>query len=80
MEKSKSKKGEALEELKPVERVHVVRGYTWIEYLSILSGYHLFKFKEKEVFKFELFWAGINPYEVLDCKKGFHCQLKPKNY
>lgn len=80
MEKSKSKKGEALEELKPVERVHVVRGYTWIEYLSILSGYHLFKFKEKEVFKFELFWAGINPYDVLDCKKGFHCQLVPKNY
>lgn len=80
MEKSKSKKGEVLEELKPVERVHVVRGYTWIEYLSILSGYHLFKFKEKEVFKFELFWAGINPYDVLDCKKGFHCQLVPKNY
>jgi hypothetical protein len=75
MEKSKLKNAEALEESKPApERIHVVRGYTWIEYMSVLSGFYLFKYKEKEVFKFELFWSGINPYDVLDCKKGFHCQ------
>jgi hypothetical protein len=75
----KSKKAEDLEELKPApERIHVVKGYTWTEYLSILSGYHLFRFKGQEVFKFELFWSGINPYDVLDCKKGFHCQIIPE--
>jgi hypothetical protein len=75
----KSKKAENLEELKTApERIHVVRGYTWIEYMSILSGYYLFKYKEKEVFKFELFWSGVNPYDVIDCKRGFHCQLVPK--
>jgi hypothetical protein len=77
----KSKKAENLEELKTApERIHVVRGYTWIEYMSVLSGYYLFKYKDKEVFKFELFWSGVNPYDVLDCKKGFHCQVTPKNY
>lgn len=82
MRKEKSKKAEDLEELKPApERIHVVRGYTWLEYMSILNGYHLFKYKDQEVFKFELFWSGINPYDVLDCKKGFHCQaIKEKKY
>ena len=79
MRKEKSKKAEDLEELKPApERIHVVRGYTWLEYMSILNGYHLFKYKDQEVFKFELFWSGINPYDVLDCKKGFHCQAIPE--
>jgi len=78
----KSKKAEDLDELKPApERIHVVRGYTWLEYMSILNGYHLFKYKDQEFFKFELFWSGINPYDVLDCKKGFHCQaIKEKKY
>lgn len=78
MEKSKLKKLDSLEELKQVERVHVVKGYTWIEYMSILSGYYLFKYKEREVFKFELFWGGVNPFDVLDCKNGYHCQETPK--
>ena len=75
----KSKNAENLEELKTApERIHVVRGFTWIEYMSILSGYEKFKHKGNEIFKFELFWGGVNPYGVLDCKKGFSCQVVEK--
>ena len=56
-------------------RTYIVNGKDWLEYTSILSGYENFAYKGKRVYKFELFWSGINPFDVVACKNGFSCNV-----
>jgi hypothetical protein len=60
--------------VKVPQKIHVVNGYTFMEFMTVLRGYELFTYKGKRCFKFEMFWSGINPYDIIDSRKRFSCQ------
>lgn len=55
-------------------KIHIVNGYTFMEFMTVLRGYELFTYKGKRCYKFEMFWTGINPYDIIEKRKGFSCQ------
>jgi hypothetical protein len=66
------------------EKTFIVNGYSWLDYASALSGYENFTKNGNRVFKYQLFWSGVNPLDVLKCKNGYNCNVlikkrKPKN-
>lgn len=56
-------------------KTYIVNGKNWLEYVSILSGYENFTFKGRKVFRFELFWTGVNPFDVVACRNGYSSNL-----
>jgi hypothetical protein len=53
-----------------------VNGLTWLEFASQIMGYENFSYKGKQVYKYELFWAGVKPVEVIFKKNGFSCEKR----
>lgn len=60
--------------VKAPQKIHVVNGYTFMEFMTVLRGYELFTYKGKPCFKFEMFWSGVKPHDVIDSRKRFSCQ------
>jgi hypothetical protein len=53
-----------------------VNGLTWLEFATEMMGYKNFKYKGKEVFKYQLFWSGVKPSEIIFSRNGLSCEKK----
>ena len=53
-----------------------VNGLTWLEFASQIMGYENFSYKGKQVYKYELFWAGVKAEEVIWQMNGFSCSKR----
>jgi hypothetical protein len=62
--------------VKNSQDVVTINGYTWLEYFTSLYGYDNFQKDGHRVYKYQLFWKGVNPNVVIKCQNGYSCQKK----
>ena len=53
-----------------------VNGLTWLMFASQIMGYENFSYKGKQVFKYEMFWGGVNAEDVICQRNGFSCSKR----
>ena len=49
---------------------------TFLEFCSIIRGYTIFSNKGKQIFKYQLFYKGISPMELLNNHPKYKIQRK----